>query len=114
MYMLAEGKERETGLRAIVDVKRAICIHREELTHHEWNALGDAAVFELARRIFGRTVAWQALACQLMSASYFYCMSRSLSNSLETALTLGALALWPWQVLFRSLSWRCCWTCVSN
>ena len=71
-------------------------------------------MFELARRIFGRTVAWQALACQLMSASYFYCMSRALSNSLETALTLGALALWPWQVLFRSLSWRCSWTCVSN
>ena len=35
---------------------------------------------------------------QLVSSSYFYCMSRPLSNSLETSLTIAALALWPWQV----------------
>ena len=34
---------------------------------------------------------------QMTSCSYFYCMSRPLSNSLETALTTSALALWPWE-----------------
>ena len=60
-------------------------------------AAGDCAVFELARRFFGRPAAWQALFCQLVSGSYFYCMARPLSNALETTLTIAALALWPWQ-----------------
>jgi hypothetical protein len=59
---------------------------------------GDCALFELARRFFGRAVAWQALLCQVVSWSYCYCMARPLAVSLETCLTSTALALWPWEV----------------
>eukprot|EP00802_Teleaulax_amphioxeia_P021596 Tamp_21964.p2 GENE.Tamp_21964~~Tamp_21964.p2 ORF type:complete len:130 (+),score=1.61 Tamp_21964:402-791(+) len=67
------------------------------LTSALFAAAGDCALFELARRFFGRAVAWQALLCQVVSWSYCYCMARPLAVSLETCLTSTALALWPWE-----------------
>jgi phosphatidylinositol glycan class B len=58
---------------------------------------GDLATFALARRLFPAEphVAACALLCQLLNLSYFFCMTRPLSNSLEAALTTAAFALWP-------------------
>jgi GPI mannosyltransferase 3 len=56
----------------------------------------DWATFRLAQRLFGHDVANDALICQLLSWCYFFCMPRTLSNSLEAALTTAALAFWPW------------------
>ena len=58
---------------------------------------GDLATFALARRLFPGSprAAHCALLCQLLNLSYFFCMARPLSNSLETALSAAALSLWP-------------------
>jgi hypothetical protein len=60
------------------------------------SSLGDFSTLILTSRLFGAQVGIQALLCQLLSWCYFYTMSRTLSNSMETALTSLALAYWPW------------------
>jgi hypothetical protein len=56
---------------------------------------GDMALFLLARRLFGRRAATWTLFLSLCSWFYFFCLTRTLSNSLECSLTSVALMLWP-------------------
>jgi len=62
-------------------------------------ALGDYYTWKLARRIFGHDSqqAWAALALTVLSPWQWFCSTRTLSNCLETTLTIAALYQWPWQ-----------------
>ncbi|KAI9818073.1 MAG: glycosylphosphatidylinositol anchor biosynthesis [Pycnora praestabilis] len=62
-------------------------------------ALGDYHTARLAERIYGRgsSMALIALGLSVCSPWQWLCSTRTLSNSLETTLTIVALDLWPWQ-----------------
>ncbi|KAG9143729.1 hypothetical protein Leryth_018889, partial [Lithospermum erythrorhizon] len=58
-------------------------------------AVGDLYVFKLSRLLFGQHVSQWAIFCQLMNWFMFFCITRTLSNSLETVLTVTSLYHWP-------------------
>jgi GPI mannosyltransferase 3 len=62
-------------------------------------ALGDYYTWRLAQRIFGREShqAWATLALTVLSPWQWFCSTRTLSNCLETTLTIAVLYNWPWQ-----------------
>ncbi|KAL2338580.1 hypothetical protein Fmac_013026 [Flemingia macrophylla] len=60
-----------------------------------FSAVGDLYLYKLSAVLFGDSVAKWALFSQLSNWFMFYCFSRTLSNSLETVLTLVSLYLWP-------------------
>ncbi|KAG6541769.1 hypothetical protein Mapa_016781 [Marchantia paleacea] len=55
----------------------------------------DVYLFKLTTRIFGSRSAFWALFAQMINWFTFFCMTRTLSNSLETTLTIVALFYWP-------------------
>ncbi len=60
-------------------------------------ALSDLYLFRLTRTLRGNAdAAWWTLTCQLTSWFTFYCATRTLTNSTETALTTIALYYFPW------------------
>ncbi|KAF7506351.1 hypothetical protein GJ744_011817 [Endocarpon pusillum] len=62
-------------------------------------ALGDYYTWQLAQRVFGHhsCQVWATLALTVLSPWQWFCSTRTLSNSLETTLTVAALYNWPWQ-----------------
>ncbi|KAL1957523.1 hypothetical protein VTO42DRAFT_5749 [Malbranchea cinnamomea] len=62
-------------------------------------ALGDYFTWKLACRVYGGDSdrSWTALALTVLSPWQWFCSTRTLSNCLETTLTIVALYLWPWQ-----------------
>ncbi|KAH1216134.1 GPI mannosyltransferase 3 [Glycine max] len=60
-----------------------------------FSAVGDLYLYKLAAVLFGDSVAKWTLFSQLSNWFMFYCFSRTLSNSLETVLTLVSLYFWP-------------------
>ncbi|RAH74094.1 putative glycosylphosphatidylinositol-alpha 1,2 mannosyltransferase [Aspergillus aculeatinus CBS 121060] len=62
-------------------------------------ALGDYYTWKLARCAYGlaSAEASAALALTALSPWQWFCSTRTLSNCLETTLTVIALYLWPWQ-----------------
>ncbi|KAL8695894.1 MAG: hypothetical protein Q9201_007914 [Fulgogasparrea decipioides] len=61
-------------------------------------ALGDHYTWKLGERIYGRgsNEAWAALFLTVTSPWQWFCSTRTLSNCLETTLTVIALHQWPW------------------
>ncbi|KAL8149527.1 mannosyltransferase APTG1-like isoform X2 [Apium graveolens] len=59
------------------------------------SAFGDLYLYKFSRVLFGNHVAQWALFAQLTNWFVFYCTTRTLSNSLETVLTLVGLYYWP-------------------
>ncbi|OJJ71112.1 hypothetical protein ASPBRDRAFT_196641 [Aspergillus brasiliensis CBS 101740] len=61
-------------------------------------AVGDLYTWRLACRVYDSMSheAWAALALTIVSPWQWFCSTRTLSNSLETSLTIVALYLWPW------------------
>jgi phosphatidylinositol glycan class B len=61
-------------------------------------ALNDYYTWKLAERIYGHdsSKAWAALALTVVSPWQWFCSTRTLSNCLETTLTVIALYNWPW------------------
>ncbi|KAL9127474.1 MAG: hypothetical protein Q9217_003656 [Psora testacea] len=61
--------------------------------------LGDYYTWKLGERIYepGSNEAWAALALTVSSPWQWFCSARTLSNCLETTLTIIALNYWPWQ-----------------
>ncbi|GAA5864185.1 hypothetical protein JCM8547_001284 [Rhodosporidiobolus lusitaniae] len=55
----------------------------------------DVAIYRLAKRILGPRYATAALLASLTSFFHFFTLSRTFSNSTETALTTWALVYWP-------------------
>jgi phosphatidylinositol glycan class B len=60
--------------------------------------LGDFYTWKLAGRIYGpdSREAWAALALTVLSPWQWFCSTRTLSNCLETTLTVIAWYNWPW------------------
>ncbi|WOL05414.1 GPI mannosyltransferase 3 isoform X1 [Canna indica] len=57
-------------------------------------SLGDLYMYKLSKLIFDEHVAKWALFCQLTNWFMFFCITRTLSNSLETVLTVMGLFYW--------------------
>lgn len=60
-----------------------------------FSAVGDLYLYKLSHVLFGGRAAQWALFSQLTNWFMFYCFTRTLSNSLETVLTLVGLYHWP-------------------
>ncbi|XP_049932426.1 mannosyltransferase APTG1 isoform X2 [Nymphaea colorata] len=58
-------------------------------------AIGDAYFYRLSYSIFDKQTADWALLSQLTNWFMFYCITRTLSNSLEAVLTIMAIYYWP-------------------
>lgn len=65
-------------------------------------AIGDLYLYKLADRIFGKHVSQWALFCQMSNWFMFFCITRTLSNSLETVLTTVSLFYWPFHKFLSS------------
>ncbi|KAL2822779.1 Alg9-like mannosyltransferase family-domain-containing protein [Aspergillus cavernicola] len=61
-------------------------------------AVGDFYTWKLARYIYGDRSynSWATLALTVLSPWQWFCSTRTLSNCLETTITVVALYLWPW------------------
>ncbi|KAK2805808.1 hypothetical protein FQN50_006084 [Emmonsiellopsis sp. PD_5] len=70
-----------------------------KLTQALFAAIGDYYTWKLARKVYGNrnNEAWGALALTVLSPWQWFCSTRTLSNCLETTLTIAALYLWPWE-----------------
>ncbi|KAL1964626.1 hypothetical protein VTN77DRAFT_6800 [Rasamsonia byssochlamydoides] len=62
-------------------------------------AIGDYYTWKLAGRVYGSDShgAWATLALTVLSPWQWFCSTRTLSNCLETTLTVVALYYWPWE-----------------
>ncbi|CAG8122651.1 unnamed protein product [Penicillium salamii] len=62
-------------------------------------AIGDFYTWKLAVRVYGNDSrgAWATLAATVLNPWQWFCSTRTLSNCLETTLTIVALELWPWK-----------------
>ncbi|KAJ5914746.1 hypothetical protein N7504_003629 [Penicillium tannophilum] len=68
------------------------------------SAIGDFYTWRLASRIYGEDSrgAWATLIATIINPWQWFCSTRTLSNCLETTLTIVALNKWPWQWLAGS------------
>ncbi|KAF7182809.1 hypothetical protein CNMCM7691_002470 [Aspergillus felis] len=64
--------------------------------------LGDFYTWKLARYVYGAQSyeTWATLALTVVSPWQWFCSTRTLSNCLETTITIVALYLWPWSWSF--------------
>ncbi|KAF3386869.1 GPI mannosyltransferase 3 [Penicillium rolfsii] len=62
-------------------------------------AIGDFYTWKLATRIYGEDSrgAWTTLIVTVLNPWQWFCSTRTLSNCVETSVTIVALDLWPWQ-----------------
>ncbi|KAL4864728.1 hypothetical protein BDV12DRAFT_8103 [Aspergillus spectabilis] len=62
-------------------------------------AVGDFYTWKLARYVYKDRSheSWATLALTIVSPWQWFCSTRTLSNCLETTLTIVALYLWPWE-----------------
>ncbi|XP_012947012.1 GPI mannosyltransferase 3 [Aplysia californica] len=75
---------------------RVMLIKAPRLVQAVIAAYGDLHLYKLSSRLSGRATAQWSLLCQLLSWFTIYCCTRTLSNSTETALIVGALSYFPW------------------
>lgn len=59
-------------------------------------AVTDIYTYKLANKLYGEGPAKWAMVASLLSMFNFFCSTRTLSNSIETSLTVVALYYWPW------------------
>ncbi|KAL3535287.1 hypothetical protein ACH5RR_003748 [Cinchona calisaya] len=60
-----------------------------------FSAVGDLYLYKLSKSLFDEHVARWALFGQLVNWFMFFCITRALSNTMETVLTLVSLYYWP-------------------
>ncbi|KAI9375146.1 Alg9-like mannosyltransferase family-domain-containing protein [Aspergillus egyptiacus] len=62
-------------------------------------AVGDFHTWKLARYIYGDRSyeSWATLALTVLNPWQWFCSTRTLSNCLETTITIVALCSWPWE-----------------
>ena len=77
-----------------------IVVHAPKILQALIAGLGDFYTWKLADKVYGRgsSSAWTALAVSIFSPWQWFCSTRTLSNSLETVLTVAALYYWPWSL----------------
>lgn len=57
-------------------------------------AFGEFHIYKLAQLLYGASVAWWVLFCQLTSWFTFYCGTRTVTNAMETSLVSIGLYYW--------------------
>jgi len=72
-----------------------LLIYFPRLVHVFIAALCDLYTYKLTKKYFGRNAAKWALFCSLLSWSNWNILVRTVSNSIETSLTIIALYYWP-------------------
>nr|GEU33282.1 GPI mannosyltransferase 3 [Tanacetum cinerariifolium] len=72
-----------------------LMIKAPRLLQSIFSAFGDLYLFKLSHVLYGGRVAQWALFAQLSNWFMFYCITRTLSNSLETVLTVISFYYWP-------------------
>lgn len=77
-----------------------IIVHAPKILQGVIAGLGDFYTWKLADKVYGRgsNYAWSALTVSIFSPWQWFCSTRTLSNSLETVLTVAALYYWPWSL----------------
>ncbi|KAF7294762.1 Mannosyltransferase [Mycena indigotica] len=75
-----------------------LVINLPRLLHGTFAALTDIFLCSLTRRVLGQSYVPTALLVSLSSLFHALSLSRSLSNSLETSLTIIALSNYPWLI----------------
>ena len=77
-----------------------ILVHVPKLFQGVIAALGDFYTWKLADKVYGRgsNFSWTSLTVSIFSPWQWFCSTRTLSNSLETVLTVAALYYWPWSL----------------
>ncbi|KAL4804404.1 Alg9-like mannosyltransferase family-domain-containing protein [Aspergillus unguis] len=96
VYSAADVVARTLGLSP---ASRAdLLIEAPGITQAVIAAVGDYYTWKLARYIYGErsNEAWATLALTVVSPWQWFCSTRTLSNCLETTITIVALYLWPW------------------
>ncbi|KGO49588.1 GPI mannosyltransferase [Penicillium expansum] len=63
-------------------------------------AIGDFYTWKLAVRVYGDDSrgSWTTLVATVLNPWQWFCSTRTLSNCLETTITIVAMELWPWQL----------------
>ncbi|XP_064606648.1 GPI mannosyltransferase 3-like [Liolophura sinensis] len=85
---------------------RLMLIKMPRIVQGFWAACGDLFLYKLSRRLSDRPTAQWALLCQILSWVTLYMSTRTLSNSLESVLTVMALYYYPWPGKPRLGSWK--------
>ena len=67
-----------------------------------FGAIGEFYIYKLAWLLYGARTAWWVLFCQVTSWFMFYCNTRTLTNSMETALI--SIGLYYWELSQNSTS----------
>ncbi|KAL4739885.1 Alg9-like mannosyltransferase family-domain-containing protein [Aspergillus similis] len=96
VYTVADLVARTLGL---APASRAeLLIAAPGITQAVIAAVGDFYTWKLARYIYGDRSyeSWATLALTVVSPWQWFCSTRTLSNCLETTITIVALYLWPW------------------
>ncbi|KAL4781353.1 Alg9-like mannosyltransferase family-domain-containing protein [Aspergillus varians] len=96
VYSVADLVARTLGL---LPASRAdLLIAAPGITQAIVAAVGDFYTWKLARYIYGNRSleSWATLALTVVSPWQWFCSTRTLSNCLETTITIVALYLWPW------------------
>ena len=71
-----------------------LIIYLPRMLQAVFGAVGEYYIYKLAQLLYGADVAWWVLFCQVTSWFMFYCITRTLTNSMETALICIGLYYW--------------------
>ncbi|KAJ6136541.1 hypothetical protein N7512_001701 [Penicillium capsulatum] len=88
-----------SALNLPVGTRAELLIAGPKIVQAVVSAIGDFYTWKLASRIYGEdtTGAWTTLLATVLNPWQWFCSTRTLSNCLETTVTIVALDLWPWQ-----------------
>ncbi|XP_076115625.1 GPI alpha-1,2-mannosyltransferase 3-like [Mytilus galloprovincialis] len=75
---------------------RLLLIKLPRILQGVFAAFGDLYLFKLSWKLTDRATAQWSLFCQVTSWFMFYCITRTLTNSMETVLVTVALYYYPW------------------
>jgi GPI mannosyltransferase 3 len=85
-------------LRLSAPTRDDLLVTAPKIVQAAFAGLSDFYTWKLAERIYGQdsNEAWAALLLTVLSPWQWFCSTRTLSNCLETTLTVIALYNWPW------------------
>ncbi|KAL8775756.1 MAG: hypothetical protein Q9194_003661, partial [Teloschistes cf. exilis] len=92
------SSELSNVLRLTPEYRAELFLAAPKATQAVIAALGDYYTWKLGERVYGKgsSEAWTVLFLTVISAWQWFCSTRTLSNCLETTLTVIALHQWPW------------------
>ncbi|MCJ1339081.1 glycosylphosphatidylinositol anchor biosynthesis [Bachmanniomyces sp. S44760] len=86
-------------LRLSTSSKAEVLLVAPKVTQALFAATGDYYTWRFGQKIYGSesNEAWAALALTVLNPWQWFCSTRTLSNCLETTMTVLALSYWPWE-----------------